>query len=169
MTESDYLNLRELASRRPLTREERAGLDSYLLIHPEAQQDWEEEMALNQALLTLPNCPISSNFTARVLQAVELDELQKDRLRERTPRLGWLRRLLPRVAVAALVLGLGGLGYQRVRLHELEQRAETVQMVTKVASTLPDVQMWQDFDAIARLAQPVSPAQDEILWAALKD
>jgi len=77
--------------------------------------------------------------------------------------------LLPRIAVAALVLGFGGLGYQRVRLHQLDQRAETVEMVTKVASTLPDVQMWQDFDAIAKLSQPVSAAQDEILWAALKD
>jgi len=163
------LILRELASRRPLTREERATLDSYVLIHPEAQQYWEEEMALNQALQSLPNCPISSNFTARVLQAVDLDERQSARLGEKVPALGWLRRLLPRIAVAALVLGLGGLGYQRVRVHQLDQRAETVEMVTKVASTLPDVQMWQDFDAIAKLSQPVSAAQDEILWAALKD
>src|SRR3954463_1388967 len=142
MSESEYLILRELASRRPLTREEWATLDSYVLIHPEAQQDWEEEMALNQALQSLPNCPISSNFTARVLQAVDLDERQSARLGEKVPALGWLRRLLPRIAVAALVLGLGGLGYQRVRVHQLDQRAETVEMVTKVASTLPDVQMW---------------------------
>src|SRR4051794_20477900 len=106
MSESDYMNLRELAARRPLTREEKAGLDSYLLIHPEAQLDWEEEMALNQALFALPNCTISSNFTAQVLQAVELDQLRSQRDSNGPSRVNWWRRFLPRAAVAALVLGL---------------------------------------------------------------
>src|SRR5882762_3250969 len=166
MSESEYINLCEIAWRRPLTAEEKAGLESYLLVHPEAQTDWEEEMLLKQLVLTLPDVPVSSNFTARVLQTVELEELQARRTLESAP---WFRRIrlwLPRLAVAGLVIGLGGLSYQQYHLHSLREKAGAVKMVTGIASTLPDMQMWQDFDAIAKLSQPTA-SQDEILWKAL--
>src|ERR1041385_6395369 len=99
MTDSEYMSLREAAWRRPLTPDEKARLQSYLLVHAEAQHDWDQETALNQVLLTLLDAPLSSNFTARVVQAVDLDELQAARQRSA----GWLVRLrqwLPRFAVA---------------------------------------------------------------------
>src|SRR5207245_8521417 len=103
-------------------------------------------MALHQLLQNLPNAPLSSNFTARVLHAIELDELQS----AHPQSAGWLARMrqrLPRFAVAGLVIGLGGLGYQRYHLHTLSEKAGSVKFVTRIATTLPDVQMWQDFDA----------------------
>jgi hypothetical protein len=75
---------------------------------------------------------------------------------------------LPRFALAALVVGLGGLGFQQHQLYALREKAASVEIISKMASTLPDVQMWEDFDAIAKLGQTAVPSsQDEILWAAL--
>jgi anti-sigma factor RsiW len=166
MNESDYMNLREAAWRRPLTAEEKAQLQSYLVIHPESQLEWEGDTALNLALSNLPNAPLSSNFTARVLQAIELEELRAHR---RAP--SWMHRMrlwLPRMAVASLVVGLGGLGYQQMRLHQIrDEQVKSLKLVSKVAVALPDMSMWQDFDAIARLEQTQPSANDQILWAAL--
>src|SRR5205823_11177536 len=166
MTDSEYMSLREAAWRRPLTADEKACLQSYLLVHAEAQQDWDRETALNQVLLNLPDIPLSSNFTARVVQAVELDDSRANRGRS-NPWLARLRGWLPRFAVAGLVIGLGGLGYQRYHLHTLSEKAGSVKLVTELASTLPDVQMWQDFDAIAKLSQATA-SDDRTLWDALE-
>ena len=167
MTDSEYMSLREAAWRRPLTADENARLQSYLLVHAEAQQDWDRETALNQVLLNLPDIPLSSNFTARVLQAVELDDLRAHRASRSNPWLARLRSWVPRFAVAGLVIGLGGLGYQRYHLHTLSEKAGSVKLVTELASTLPDVQMWQDFDAIAKLSQATA-SDDRTLWDALE-
>ena len=164
MNESEYIILRETAWRRPLNAEEKVRLQSYLLVHPDAQPDWEAESLLNQALVNLPDAPLSSNFTARVLQAVALEDLRAARSSR-----GWLtnvRLWLPRFAVAGLVLGLGGLGYERYHLHQLHERADSLKIVTQLATTVPDVRMWQDFDAIASLDQ-VAPSRDQVLWNAL--
>src|SRR6266481_3534362 len=139
MTDSEYMTLREAACRLPLTSDEKARLQSYFLVHAEAQQDWDQETAINQVILNLPDIPLSSNFTARVLQAIELDELREG---QRPHPHAWLARLrlwLPRFAVAGLVIGLGGLGYQRYHLHTLSEKAGSVQFVSRIASTLPDV------------------------------
>ena len=137
------------------------------MIHPESQLEWESDTALNLALSNLPNTPLSSNFTARVLQAIDLEELREHR--RRSP--DWIQRVrlwLPRMAVASLVVGLGGLGYQQVRLHQIrDEQARSVALISKVAVALPDMSMWQDFDAIARLGQTQPSANDQILWAAL--
>ncbi len=164
MTDSEYISLREAAWRRTLTPDEKARLQSYLLVHAEAQEDWDQETALNQALLNLPDVPVSSNFTARVLQAIDLDELRTGRDERSQGLLARLRLWLPRFAVAGLVIGLGGLGYQRYHLHTLSEKAVSVKLV---ATTLPDVQMWQDFDAIAKLGQSTA-SDDKLLWAALE-
>jgi anti-sigma factor RsiW len=165
MNESEYMNLRETAWRRPLTAEEKARLQSYLVVHPEAQFEWESDAGLNMALANLTDAPLSSNFTARVLQAIELEELRQSRRSS-----GWFRNIrlwLPRFAVAGLVVGLGGLGYQQIHLHHIQEQAKSVELVTKVAVALPDMAMWEDFDAIARLGQTQPSSQDQLLWEAL--
>jgi len=166
MTESEYLELREFAWRRRLTPEEKSNLDAYLLVHPEAQQDWEDEAVLNQLLANVPDAPLSSNFTALVLQQIDLEERRAGRAYSK-----WLHRLrswLPRFAVAILVVGLAGLGYRQYELNEAREKSKYLdRLITGMAATFPDEKIWKDFDAIAKLGQPVAPAQDEILWAAL--
>jgi hypothetical protein len=164
MNESEYMKLREEAWRRPLTADEKRQLQSYLLVHADAQAEWEEEVALTQLLARVPDAPLSSNFTARVIQAIELEELRAQR---KGPfAFQWLRSWLPRFAVAGLVVGLGGFGYLEYRHHEVQQKTQYLDTLAVAAATLP-AKVWDDFDAIVSLAPPISPAKDDQLWAAL--
>ena len=169
MTESEYTKLSEVAWRRPLTGEEKARLQAYLSAHPGACDDLDEQLALSKLLFDLPDIRISSNFTARILRSIELEKRARTERAQNSP--AWLVRLrlwFPRFALAGLVVGLGGLGLQQHRLSSLREKAASVEIVSRMATTLPDVQMWEDFDAIAKLGQTAVPSsQDEILWAAL--
>src|ERR1700690_4482069 len=64
--------LRELVWRRKLTEAERAGLRA----PPETQADLEFESLLTEGLARLPDAPVPSNFTARVLQAAEREAMR---------------------------------------------------------------------------------------------
>jgi negative regulator of sigma E activity len=120
--------------------------------------DLELQARLNQALARLPDAPVSSNFTARLMQAVELEE---SRLSRRWG-FGWnWHALLPRIAVTAAVVLFAGL---TVRQHELAARrtafARNVALVAG-AQPLPSVDALKNFDAIQRMSQP--RADEELL------
>src|SRR5260221_4965878 len=115
MNESEYMKLREAMWRRDLTAEEEAGLRSYFLVHPEAQFDWEEEKAITVLLTKLPDERLSSNFTAQLLQRIDLEA----RRPEGTIGSRRLSQWFPRFALAGLVIGLGGVGYQQYRDYGL--------------------------------------------------
>ena len=147
--------LRDLVWRRKLTDAERAELRA----EPETQADLELESHLTEGLARLPDAAVSSNFTARVLQAIERDELQTARKR------GWQgwswRALLPRAAVAAVVLVIAGLTIQR---HELNvHRAQLAQSVARMAAAqpMPSIDALKNFNAIQRMSQP--HADEELL------
>jgi negative regulator of sigma E activity len=148
-------SLRELLWRRRLTDAERAGLRS----QPEIQADLEIESRLSEALADLPDTPVSSNFTARVLQAVERESIH--------PRaIGWnwywtWRVLVPRVAVAAVVIAFAGLGIHGYELNA--HRAALAKNVVLVAAAqpMPSVDALKNFNAIQRMSQP--HADDELL------
>jgi anti-sigma factor RsiW len=157
-----YMRLRELSWRRKLTAAQEAELHAYLTSHPEAQTDWETEAALGEVLARLVDTPIPSNFTARVLQAVELEAADHKRVQ----RWSWSWQvLLPRAAVVVAVAGLGLFAYQR---YEVVERAKLARSVTAVwdAKSLPSPQVLADFDAIRRLSK--TPPPDEELLALLK-
>ena len=61
-----------------------------------------------------------SNFTARVLQAIEREATTTDRAATK-PSAPWWRGLFPRIAVAAVVVGGSVLAY---RHHQTVQREE---------------------------------------------
>ena len=128
MTDEPLQNqLRELAWRRKLTDAEKAGLRT----QPEAQADLELESRLSQALARVPDAPVPSNFTARVLQAVEREEARGARTR------GWSwywRVLIPRAAVAVAVVGFAGLAYQH---HQFDKRAQLARDVALLAKAQP--------------------------------
>src|SRR5437868_14920929 len=107
MNDPVYKQLRELSWRRKLTEAEEAELHKYFAEHPEAMEDWELEGELNHLLEHLPEAPaVSSNFTARVLQAVELEMAAQDREHSRKNPTGWRSvwgKWLPKLAAACLV------------------------------------------------------------------
>ena len=148
--------LRESSWRRKLTGAEQAGLRAYLAAHPEARADWEMESALTAAFTRLPDAPVPSNFTARVLQAVESEAAR--------PR-GWSwnwHGLVPRVAFAAVVVAFTGLA---VYHHEAyNQRVALVKNVALATGRMPvpSPEALENFDAIRRMSQP-QHADDELL------
>jgi hypothetical protein len=144
MNESLFNQLREQGWRRKLTDAEEVEVRAYLAAHPEAQPDWQTEIGLNAALGKLPDAPVPSNFTARVLQAVERETAGASR--GFASNWSW-HSLLPRAAVAAVVIGLGLISFQR---YEAAKRAEMVRSIVAVADvqSLPSPAVLKDFDAI---------------------
>ncbi|HEY1490559.1 MAG TPA: hypothetical protein VGF90_05920, partial [Verrucomicrobiae bacterium] len=152
--------------RQKLTPAEEASVRAWLAQHPESKADWDLENQVSEALEKLPDVPVPSNFTARVLQAIER-EAAAAAPRPPGNRVRWfLRVLLPRAAVAAVVLGLGVgvLSHQ----HTTANRAELVQGVKVVAgvSSLPSPEILQDFETIRQM--PASTGPDPELISLLK-
>lgn len=165
MNEFDYKLLLEESWRRRLTPAEEASVRAWLAQHPESKVGWELESQVSAALEKLPNMPVPSNFTARVLQAVEREWPAPRRSQNRTTWL--LRVLLPRAAVAAVILGAGVLTY---REHTSTNRAELVQGVKAVAavSSLPSPEILQDFDTIRQMPATTTAGPDPELIALMK-
>lgn len=135
--------------RRKLSDAERTGLRTQPELAIEAQ--------LTDALAKIPNAPVASNFTARVMAAIELEEKQAARVH------GWhwnWRSLLPRMAVTAAILVFADIGFQRYETNS--QRAAMVKNVAMVtaAQPLPSVEALNNFDAIQRMSQH---ADDQLL------
>jgi len=154
--------LGEASWRRKLTPEEEAQLQSLLATHPEAQADWRAEAVLNEALEHLSPAPVPSNFTARVLDAVERESRRSRRTRPRGWALfHWRLRWLPRVAIVTLVLGGGLLTYKQHEIRHREAMAESVVKVSELRSVVtPDV--LENFDAIQAMSQNASADEDLI-------
>jgi hypothetical protein len=160
-----YNHLRELSWRRKLTGPEEAQLRAWLAARPEAQADWETEAELNAALDRLPDVPVPSNFTARVLQRVETEAAAELRQEERQGQFWRRLRWLPKVAFAAIVLGTGLVSYRQFQAARFGEYAASVRAVTDVSS-LPSPEILKDFDAVRASSPTALP--DEQLLAALK-
>lgn len=121
-------------------------------------RDKQLDARLDALLRALPDKPVASNFTARVLQQVAHETAAR-------PASGLERflqfRWLPRVAVASLALASCLATYQFRTQTARTQFAQSVAAVTQVAS-LPSPETLKDFEAIRRLSQ-TPPADRELL------
>ena len=160
--------LAELVWRRPLTPDEMARLRQFLAAHPEARSQWESEAALTRALDRLPPAPVSSNFTAQVLQAVQ-----------RTPaRPAWRRQFdlaswlpagwMPRLALAATMVCLSLLTVRECQIIQRQsiqrqRMARDLASVGSLAARQP-VDWLQNFQIIENLSR-VQVADDGLLQA----
>jgi anti-sigma factor RsiW len=161
-----YERLRELSWRRTLTAAEEAELRAWLKGHPEVEADWEAEAALNETLRRLADVPVATNFTARVLQAVEREAADTSR----SPILSWRAwhwrlRWLPRAALAAIVLGAGLFSLHELQAARRKEMAQSVAVVSTVTS-LPGPEILTNYEAICVMSQP--PPADEELLALMK-
>lgn len=156
---------RELAWRRKLSPSEEAQLRSWLAAHPEAQADYVSETVLNEALDSLPDAPLSSNFTARVLQALEAEASAARPHRSAWDWLPSVLRWLPRTALVTLTLGVALISYEHFREAHRIQMARDAAVVSEVAS-LPTPKGLEDFEVIRAISQ--SPAADEDLLRILQ-
>ncbi len=117
---------------------------------------------LRKILARLPDAPVASNFTARVMQAIDLEESRSRRTGSfaRNFLRNW-RVLVPRAAVAAIAISFAGLTLQHYRAAG--ERTALAKNVALVAQTpMPSVDALKNFDAIKRMGQPAR-ADNELL------
>jgi len=114
---------------------------------------------LRQLLARLPDAAVASNFTARVLQAVEREEMRA--ARRSIFNWNW-HAWLPRIAVASAVVTFAGLTFNHYeRVSQRKSLANGVALM--VAETkMPDLEALKNFDAIRRMSQPAR-ADNEML------
>jgi len=167
MSEHEYQSLLESALRRPLNACEEARLRTYFLVHPEAQENWEEQLALHQSLRQLPDAPLSSHFTGRVLAGVGRPERVSVASAIWAAWTAWFREVqwARAAAMAVIVLGVGVLSHRHYDQSSRFELATDLQAVSSVAK-LPSVDMLKDFDFINGLG-PVTPSADVDLLNAL--
>jgi negative regulator of sigma E activity len=109
-----------------------------------------EEARLTEALAKLPEAPVASNFTARVMDAIEREEQAAARARHHW---SW-RFLFPRVAVSAAVLLFAGISIQRYESNTAHQK-EMVRAVKIVAQNkaMPSADALENMEVIQRISQ----------------
>ena len=117
---------------------------------------------LDDALSRLPDVRVPSNFSARVLDAVESEER---RVFRGVWQWNWWS-IIPRVAVGTAVLIVAGISLQR--FQTVSQRKALAKEVAMVAASqpLPSVDALENLDAIERMGQ--SGHADTELLAALQ-
>jgi len=118
---------------------------------------------LRELLSRLPDAPVASNFTARVLQAIEAEEMR----RSRWGVAGWNWRIFfPRITVTAAAAGIVAVALYQ---HDLSVRRQNfVRSVVIIASQpRPSVEALENFDVIQRMGQTARP--DEELLALASD
>lgn len=130
-----------------LSAEERAAL--------RAQPDVEAEARLTAALAKISDAPMPSNFTARVLAAIDLEEKSAARSSQTW---NW-RSLFPRIAVATAVLAFIGVSVQRYETNS--HRVALAQTLVQVASAQsPGVDALENLDAIQSMSQSTHADND---------
>jgi hypothetical protein len=155
-----FNKLRETSWRRKLAPAEEAELRAWLAANPAAGDDWDADAALSHALDCLPDAPVPSNFTARVLQAVGMQDAAAQRQPESKWKWMW-RSLVPKTSFAVVVLGIGFLSFHEARAAKRMQLAKSIAAISEVAS-LPSPEILKDFDAIRQLT-PTPPPDTELL------
>ena len=149
-----YERLREIGWRRPLTEAEQAELRQWLVAHPEHQAEAEADAALSHALAKLPDAPMPSNFTSRVIETIERESRATER-RMRQPSVSVWRLWLPRFAMAAVIVTVGGVAYWRNQVTKQQELTATAKNLVTVAGTsaLSDPVVLEDFEVIRRMSQ----------------
>lgn len=140
-----------------LSPDDEARIEAFLATRPEERATWEEERALGRALQALPDVPVSSNFTSRVMQAVELETAREER--SHTQR-GWRRAFWPRLSWAGLAALLAFFFMHEVRVRKRTQVVGDVVLLSQDSSMLPSAEVLRDFDAINQMR---AASDDELL------
>ena len=160
---SEYEDLLSTRWIRELNGRERDRLARFLSADPKRKARWEEDMAVLEAVRHLPDVPVASNFTSRVLAALPCapDESVPDLLspskRSWFPRLDWAPKWglgFGFAAILALAVFYGE--YRRAKSMRL---VESLTVITE-SKTAPTMEESQHFEFIQELA----PVPLEVDW-----
>ena len=133
---------RERLWRRKVSGAERAEL--------RGDPELELEARLSEALAQLSDAPVPSNFTARVLAAIDAEEARSER--SGVWRWNW-HALLPRIAVATLVLLLAGLGLQQFQLARNHSVTPGGPRLVVSVTAVPTADALENLDAIQGMSR----------------
>ena len=154
----------QTANKRDLNEAELIQMEDWLASNPVERAELE---AVDRLLDELPDEPVASNFTTRVLQ--EIRSAEDNSPARVTP--SWWKIITPRFSsiniaatAVAMVLLIGGVVYQSHLNKNRVEVAASLQAVATFAEMFPVV--LNDFDAIEVIGQ--ADPIDEELWAALK-
>ncbi len=156
-----YQKLREIGWRRPLHQAEQAELRAWLVAHPQAQAEVEADLILSAALAKLPEATVPTNFTARVLQAIEKEAAVAPRTAP-PKSFWWTRVFLPRFALTAILLVGGTLVYQQNLKRQRGSLANVAQEII-AAGSFSDPTVLADFEVIASLSPTMALADEKLL------
>ena len=116
MNELEYKRLREISWRRKLTAEEEISLQPYLITHPEAQAETEDEAALTASPRTIAQRSPLLQLHRPGLLLVDLEEAPSSARSKITHDWRWwINHLIPRFALGVLTVSLGALGSSSIR------------------------------------------------------
>jgi ferric-dicitrate binding protein FerR (iron transport regulator) len=163
MQNDDYEEIKEAGWRRPLNKDEAAALQKFLAAHPETRQAWGEEAALNRLLERLPAPPVSSNFTSRLLLAVQAAPVRSTWRDWFAPALWLPEGRAWRVAMCSMMVGMGLFSFHEYQTIHRVRMARDLAGVSRVAA-LPPMEWLKDFDTINGMSQ-VKVADDDLLAA----
>lgn len=169
MNQPQLDQLIELARRRVLTGEELARLNALLEANPAAWPDRNAELALTRLLTRLPDAPLASNLSSRVMREIEIVEAATGRA---SPFPAWLtlRGWVGRLAGATAVIGLSVAGWMQYQSWQRAEFARGIATISEVAA-VPSVEVLRDFEAIhtfVRVPSAIEVEADTSLLAALQ-
>jgi hypothetical protein len=171
MNQPEKNDLAQKAARGVVGGDEQQQIDKLLSNDSEFRAVYEEERALQHLLDSLPNAPLSTNFTSLVMQAVarENRQLKASGTRGIWP---WLRWKWSGAAAAALAcVAAGVLFYQQQKATARQSMAASLGRFTDMTAALAPqtgnaqdqvrpVRLLQDFEAINKLSYV--PADSEL-------
>jgi negative regulator of sigma E activity len=148
--DNESSNLPESFWRRKASGPEREALRS--------RPELELEARLTDALAKVPDAPVASNFTARVMAEIEREEARANR-----PVWNWSwRHSLPRVAAVATVLFVAGISFRQYEVNSQRQTLARNVVMVAASHPAPSVDALEHLDAIVRMSQS-SHADTELL------
>ncbi|HTR40649.1 MAG TPA: hypothetical protein VMH87_03460 [Pseudomonadales bacterium] len=125
----------------------------------ELPQDAQKRM--REFLTRLPDVPVASNFTARVMQAIELEERRQSRWR----LFGWRWRVvIPRTATATVIVGLASFTFYQHEIY-IQQVALAKSAALVASQQMPSMDALKNFDAIQRMGQTAHPDNELLALA----
>lgn len=126
---------------------------------PDLELEIELESRLTESLKQIPDALVPSNFTSRVLAAVDREEAARAASWYR--HWNW-RTFLPRVVATAAILVFTGTVWERYEVRS--ERSMLVKNIAQVtySKQVPSLDAIYNLDAIRRMSQPVS-ADKELL------
>jgi hypothetical protein len=163
MRDEEYQRLKETAWRRALSPAEEAALQEYLAAHAEAREAWTEEAALNRVLQRWLAPPVSSNFTARVLQAVQQNPKRHALSDWFAPSQWFPEGRAWRVAMCCTMACVGVLSFHETQTFHRARLAREMAGVSALAA-VPRMDWLKDFDTINKMSK-VKVADDDLLAA----